>query len=134
MTPMLTHALLCTLVDMNIGTEHTVKCHRCGRTLRAEASKKRLYGRGCWAIMRAAALAEAVKGFAAAQVEKARELIADGGLIATSRKGVYRAVSSKGDAMYLTHAATCSCPGGLRGRTTCYHSLAVRIVAAGKTA
>ncbi|MGH3126089.1 MAG: hypothetical protein ACRDND_34365, partial [Streptosporangiaceae bacterium] len=76
-----------------------------------------------------------VKGFTSAQVDKARELIADGGLVPTARPGVFRAVSSRGDIAYLTHSAACNCPAGLRSRSSCYHTLAVRIVlAAGKAA
>jgi hypothetical protein len=92
------------------------------------------YGRWCKAKIRAAALAEVVKGFSAAQIEKARELIADGGLVPASRPGFFHAVSSKGDGTYLTHPATCGCPAGRRGRAApCYHSLAALIVvAAGK--
>ena len=110
-------------------TKHTAKCLRCGRTLRAAASVKRQYGRGCWTLIRAAALAEAVKGFAAAQVEKARELIELGGIIRASRPGVFRVVSSKGDETYLTHSNVCNCPAGLRGRQ-CYHLAAARILTA----
>jgi len=113
----------------------TAKCLRCGRTLRAASSVARGYGRGCRAIIRAAAIAAAVKGFAQRQVDAALELISDGGLVATSRPGVFRAVSSKGDGSYLTHPATCSCAAAKRGKATpCYHSLAAKIVLAGKAA
>ena len=96
-------------------TEHTAKCLRCGRTLRAAASVKRQYGRGCWTLIRAAALAEAVKGFTARQVDAARELIELGAVIATSRPGVFRVVSTDGERTYKTHSETCNCPSGLRG-------------------
>ena len=118
-------------------TEHTAKCLRCGRTLRAAASVKRQYGRGCWTLMRAAALAEAVKGFAAKQVEAARELIELGAVVATSRPGVFAVVSTDGERTYKAHRETCTCPSGLRRLTacTCKHSLAVRILTAtGKAA
>lgn len=108
----------------------TSKCLRCGHKLRSAPSIAAKYGPVCRAKIRLAAITEAVKGFAAAQVDKARELIADGGLIPTSRPGVFRAVSSKGDGTtYLTAANTCGCPSGLRRLTacTCYHSLAARI-------
>jgi hypothetical protein len=88
--------------------------------------------------MRAAAFAEAVKNFTAAQADKARELIADGGLVPTSRPGVFRAVSSRGDGTYLVHVkGHCGCPHGLRRMTgkLCYHVLAARLVLGpGKTA
>jgi hypothetical protein len=117
---------------------HAVKCLRpgCGRTLRATASIACGYGPVCRAKIRAARMAEILKGFTAAQVEKARELIADGGLVPTSQPGVFRAVSSDGERTYLTHSKTCGCPWGLRGKAKpCFHSLGVRIVlAAGKAA
>jgi hypothetical protein len=120
-------------------TEHTAKCLRCGRVRRfrsAEAAAKAApTGRVCAMRIRLAAMTEAVKGFASAQVDKARELIADGGLVPTGRPGVFRAVSSRGDGSYLTHPATCSCAAAKRGKATpCYHSLAARIVLAGKAA
>jgi len=95
------------------------------------AATAKPYGRICSARVRLAAMTEAVKGFAAAQVDKARELIADGGIVATTRPGVFRAVSSKGDGSYLTHPATCSCAAARRGRATpCYHSLAAKLLLA----
>jgi hypothetical protein len=114
---------------------HAARCLRCGRVLLSQTSVARGYGAWCRAKIRAAALAEALRDFTAAQVEKARELIADGGLVPTTRPGVFRAAGSKGDTSYLAHSATCLCPGGLRSRSACYHSLAVRIVlASGKAA
>lgn len=113
--------------------EHTAKCLRCGRVRRfrtAEAAQRaNPVGRICAARIRLAAMAEAVKGFAAAQVDKARELIADGGIIPTNRPGVFRAVSSKGDGPYLVHSAMCSCPAALHERQ-CYHLAAARILTA----
>ena len=113
-------------------TKHTAKCLRCGRTLRAAASVKRQYGRGCWTLIRAAALAEAVKGCAVKQVEAARELIELGAVVATRRPGVFAVVSTDGERTYKTHRETCTCPSGLRRLTacTCKHSLAVRIIMA----
>jgi|HubBroStandDraft_6_1064221.scaffolds.fasta_scaffold66720_3 hypothetical protein len=118
-------------------TSATAKCQRCGRVRHfhsaAAARSAKPYGRICGALIRLAAITEAVKGFAAAQVEKARELISDGGIIPTKRPGVFRAVSSKGTDQYLVHSATCNCPAGLRGRSACYHVLSARIlVASGK--
>ncbi len=113
--------------------EVTSRCLRCGRALRSVKSLAASYGPVCRARIRAAALAAAVADFTAAQVTKARELISDGGLVPTRRPGVFRAVSSDGTASYLTHSAACNCPAGLRGRS-CYHSLSVRIVSAGRAA
>jgi hypothetical protein len=113
----------------------TTKCLRCGRTLRSAKSAARGYGAWCAAKIRAAAIAEAVKGFATAQVEKAQELIEMGGLVPV-RGQIFRAVSSTGDETYLTHPQTCSCKAARRGKAApCYHSLAARVlVAAGKAA
>ncbi|MFI5065955.1 MAG: DUF6011 domain-containing protein [Streptosporangiales bacterium] len=123
---------------MTAATEHThqPRCLRCGRSLRAARSVSAGYGRWCAAKIRAAQLAEILRGFTAAQIEKARELIADGGLIPTRRPGVFDAVSSDGTRTYKAHSATCTCPWGLRGKAkACAHSLAVRIVlASGKAA
>ena len=112
---------------------HTAKCLRpgCGRKLTAPASVACGYGPVCRARIRLAAITEAVRGFAQAQVDKARELIADGGLVPTGRPGVFRAVSSNGTDTYLVHSATCNCPAALHGHQ-CYHVAAARILAAAK--
>lgn len=108
------------------------KCQHCRRILRSAASIARRAGRWCAAKARKAErLARIARDFKAAQVEKALEMIADGGLVATNREGVFRTVSSRGDDVYLTHSATCTCEAGRRGRFTCYHVLAVRLVLAG---
>ena len=114
-------------------TKHTAKCLKCGRVRHfrsAEAAAKAApNGRVCQMRIRLAAITEAVRDFAAAQVDKARELIADGGLIRTGHPGVFRAVSSRGDETYLVHRAACNCPAGLRARL-CYHRAAAAIVTA----
>jgi hypothetical protein len=114
-------------------TAQHAHCLRCGRKLTAASSIKAKYGRGCRAIIRAAAIAAAVRDFTTAQIDKARELIADGGLIRISHQGVFRAVSSDGTVTYLVHAEADNCPAGLRGRP-CYHKLGARILGAGKAA
>jgi hypothetical protein len=115
---------------MTTNVEHTAKCLRCHRTLRSASSVSAGYGPVCRARIRVAALNEAIKGFSLAQVDKARELIADGGILPTNRLGIYRSVSSRGDGTYLTHRNGCNCPAGLRGRGACYHMGAARILAA----
>ena len=111
------------------------RCLRCRRALTAAASISAGYGPGCRARIRAAALTSPAE-FTAAQITRARELLADGGLIPTSRAGVYQSVSSDGAATYLTHRAGCTCPAGTRGNgRTCYHRAAARILGAtGKAA
>ena len=112
------------------------RCLRCRRTLTAAASISAGYGPGCRARIRAATLTTSSPEFTAAQVARARELLADGGLIPTSRAGVYQSVSSDGATTYLTHRAGCTCPAGTRGNgRTCYHRAAARILGAtGKAA
>jgi hypothetical protein len=105
-------------------TATETRCLRCGRKLTASTGA---YGPKCAAKVRQAALDEARAEFSADQQVKADELIRDGGLVPTSREGVFRTVSSKGDAFYLTHSQACNCFAGLKGRR-CYHLLAARIL------
>jgi Family of unknown function (DUF6011) len=108
---------------------HQARCLRCGRILTAAASIAANYGPICRARIRAAALTAALAEFTAAQVAKARELLADGGLVPSTRAGVYRSVDSDGVTVYLTHWAACSCAAG-RHERPCYHRAAVRILGA----
>jgi len=96
---------------------------RCGRKLTVSAG----YGPVCLRKIRQAALAEARADFTADQQAKADELIRDGGMVPHPHKGVFTAVSSKGDVTYLVHAAVCSCPAGIKSRR-CYHLLAARVL------
>jgi len=118
---------------MSSTESHTAKCLNCGRIRHfrsaAAAAKAAPHGRVCRAKIRLAMFNEAIKGFAAAQVDKAREAIELGAFIPTGRKGVFQAVSSNGTDRYLTHSAACNCPAGLRGRQ-CYHLAAARILTA----
>lgn len=106
----------------------TTKCFRCGRTLRSAQSIARGYGRTCQAHITAAAKTSVEKP---AQVAKAVEAIELGSVVPLTRRGVrvFRTVSSKGDATYLTAAHNCNCPAGLKGRA-CYHTLAVQLITA----
>src|SRR6185437_9437709 len=110
----------------------TIRCGRCHRPLRAATSRRDGYGRGCKTILRAAATAAAIRGFAQRQIDAARELIEDRAVVATRRPGVFRVVSSDGTRTYLAHSDTCNCDSGLRRLTacTCKHSLAVRMILA----
>lgn len=99
------------------------------RTIRRWAQNGRLDAvktGGRWQI---AATAE-LDGFKPAQVDKARELIEQGGILPTSRPGLFTAVSSDGTTTYLVHRASCTCPAGQRGRYACYHRAAVAIMSA----
>jgi hypothetical protein len=101
------------------------RCLRCGRKLTASTG----YGPVCLRKIRAGAVEQARADFTADQQAKADELIRDGGIVPTTRQGVFRSVSSKGDETYLTHSAACNCPGGLRAKRPCYHQLAARVLA-----
>jgi hypothetical protein len=101
------------------------RCLRCHRRL----TRSQGYGPVCRARIRAAAQTAPLTDFTSAQVEKARELISDGGLVPTSRAGVYRSVSSDGVTVYLTHFASCTCRAGLRS-IRCYHVAGARILSA----
>src|SRR5690606_9684147 len=63
-----------------------------------------------------------------AQLDKAREAIAEGAILPTSRPGLLTAVSSDGSTTYLTHACGCTCPAGVRGRYPCWHRPAVALL------
>jgi len=115
------------------GTEQ-VRCLRCHRILQAQKSLSEGYGPGCRARIRAAAMAEALRDFTATQVDKARELIGDKGIVRTGFAGVFRVVSTDGSAYYLTAATgQCNCRAGLNGRR-CYHVAAAVMVQAGRAA
>lgn len=66
--------------------------------------------------------------YKAEQVDKARELISDGGLQPINGV-IFLAVSSRGDAWYSATETACTCPAGSRG-VRCYHTAAVRIALA----
>ncbi len=105
-------------------TNPTVKCIRCGRTLRSETSIARGVGPTC-----AAKIAKATVDAKATTIDKARELIELAALVPVKGRRVFRVVASKGDHTYLTAARNCTCPAGLKGRE-CYHMAAVRLLAA----
>jgi hypothetical protein len=105
----------------------TAKCRRCHRVLRSPASIAAQVGPRC------AAIEAAFDGLKPEQCDKARELLADGGVVRI-RPGIYRVSSSKGDAEYLTAVTgQCSCAHGARRATAtakvCYHVATARLVA-----
>jgi excisionase family DNA binding protein len=69
-----------------------------------------------------------------AQLDKAREAIAERAILPTSRPGLYTAVSSDGSTTYLVHACGCTCPAGQRGRYQCYHRAAVVLLQSARNA
>ena len=111
--------------------DQQVKCLRCGRVLRSPKSIAGKYGPVCAAKIRKAATEQALTGFTEDQHAKAVELIADGGIVPTSRPGVYAATSSDGSTYYVVNLADpgCTCAAGQHGRA-CYHLAAARILQA----
>lgn len=84
---------------------------------------------GRWTI----AIPADLDAFKPAQVDKARELVEQGGILRTSRPGLYTAVSSDGTVTYLVHASGCTCPAGQRGKHQCYHRASAAILNAAAT-
>lgn len=107
------------------------KCTRCGRKLTSAKSIAAGYGPTCKAkIAAAAAKIVILARFKAAQVAKAEELIADGGIVAIRARRVFRAVSTSGTGTYLTAPQACNCAAGLKAKHACYHRIAATILAA----
>lgn len=105
-----------------------VECRKCRRPLRSAASRAAGIGPRC------AAVEAATQGLNGKQRDKALELIADGGIAPTSRKGVYRVTSTDGSATYVTSVTGhCTCAYGCRRSSalakTCYHVAAVKLIA-----
>lgn len=105
-------------------------CTRCGRKLTSAKSVADTMGRTCKAKVAATSKTAAVATFKPAQVAKAQELIADGGIVAIRGRRVFRVVSTSGDATYLTAPAACNCAAGLKSVHACYHRIAATILAA----
>lgn len=64
------------------------------------------------------------------QIDKARELIEQRGIVPSVRRpGFYTVASSDGTTTYLVHSAACSCPASRHGRR-CYHLAAVALLEA----
>lgn len=75
-----------------------------------------------------------VEGYKSFQLDKARQLIEDGGIVPSLRRpGIWTVASSDGTTTYLVHRDVCSCPAGQRGRA-CYHRAAVALLSAVRTA
>ncbi|MGW4525170.1 DUF6011 domain-containing protein [Amycolatopsis sp. NPDC004378] len=112
-------------------TAHTAKCKRCGRTLRSLDSIARGMGRTCARKARQEAAARLVlANYSPVQVEKVRELLADGGIARVDRH-TFEVVASNGTDRYAvdTTHASCTCPAGQNGRQ-CYHLAAATLAAA----
>jgi hypothetical protein len=108
-----------------------INCQDCGRRIWAPASVAVRRGSGCRAKVRKAAKTVDAKP---EQIAKAAELIDDGGIVPTSRPGVYAATSSDGTTIYVVNLPdqTCTCPAGQHGRY-CYHLAAATILHIART-
>jgi uncharacterized Zn finger protein len=109
----------------------TPRCKRCRRTLRSADSIARQYGRTCARKKRQEDAARLVlANYTEVQVEKVRQLLADGGVQRVNRT-TFLAVASNGVDRYevSTAHASCTCPAGQHGRA-CYHLAAAQLSAA----
>jgi Family of unknown function (DUF6011) len=97
------------------------QCRRCKRhNLRTAVSRAAGIGPRC------AAIEAAFDGLSDKQADKARQLIVDGGVTRTSRKGIARVPSDETGEHYLTSVTGhCTCAWGIRRKSasvkTCYH-------------
>jgi Family of unknown function (DUF6011) len=107
-------------------TQNVHRCLSCGRPIRSAESIAAGRGSGCRAKIRRAQREADLSAWTDAQVESARELIEDGGIVPTAKPGVFRTVSTRGDAVYMTSAHWCGCPA----KKECYHRAGVVIVLA----
>ena len=111
-------------------TAEHANCLRCGRILTSADSITAGYGPTCRAKIRAAEKTADLTEFSPRQVDDARELIREGGVLPL-RQGrsslIVIAVSSDGATLHRTTTHACSCPAGVRG-TRCYHLAAARIL------
>lgn len=110
------------------------RCLRCGRRLTAKASRSAGMGRTCRARVREAIATIELPEAKPEQHAKAVELIEMGGVVPTSRPGVFAAVSSDGTTFYVVDAAeaTCTCKAAQNGRY-CYHLAAATLILAAST-
>jgi uncharacterized Zn finger protein len=109
----------------------TAKCRRCHRALRSADSIARGYGRHCHRLHRQEQAAKLLlASYSDVQVEKVRQLLADGGVQRVDRT-TFLAVASNGIDRYevSTAHASCTCPAGAHGRA-CYHLAAATLAAA----
>jgi hypothetical protein len=108
----------------------TARCLGCRRPIRSAESIATGYGAGCRAKIRKAAKQADLSAWTASQIEDAREVIADGGVVPSTREGVFHVVSADGTEVHLVHRGGCNCTSGLKTRQPrpCFHRCAVAIV------
>lgn len=115
---------------MQTTTDPRPRCTKCRHVLRTAKSIALGYGPTCMRRIKSNA-AVAAEDFKPVQVEKALELITDGGLVPSIRPRLFFAVSSRGDENYLINTIdnSCNCKAGRNGHR-CYHLAAAQIVLA----
>jgi hypothetical protein len=119
------------MLAITVATRRETRCLApgCGRKLTARKSVEAQFGPACLRRIREAAEREVLAGVKPEQAEKARQLIADGGIIPAGRPGFYQALSESGERIRLTCDRGCTCEAGKRRRlVVCYHVLAVRVL------
>jgi hypothetical protein len=122
------------MITTTTGTETEHRCLSCGRPIRSAESIAAGRGSGCRAKIRKAAKSADLSAWTPRQVEQARELIEDGGLVPSGREGVFFAVSTDGAEVYRCAAGFCECPAGQASTPKlCYHRAGVVIVTASTT-
>jgi uncharacterized Zn finger protein len=104
------------------------RCLKCRRILRRPSPDG--YGPKCRQKLRRAARSPLVAQYKPHLVEKAVELLEQGGLIPLRKNRVFLAASSDGSGVYRTHRAACTCPAGIKGVHVCKHRIAAHIVSA----
>ena len=114
------------MLSTSTGTVTEAHCLGCGRKITSPESIAAGRGKGCRAKIRKAAKTADLSAWTESQIEDAREAIEDGGVVPTAKPGVFRTVSTRGDAVYLTSASWCACPA----KKPCYHQAGVAIVLA----
>ncbi|MFD9950952.1 hypothetical protein [Amycolatopsis sp. NPDC058986] len=115
---------------------HPLGALRCARTNRYRFNNTRLVIRQTsndvtvtLTLNDLADIVDALPQHAPVHLEKARQLITDGGivLLRNGRNPVFVVVSSGGDTRYLTAVQACTCPAGRYDRT-CYHRIAAELL------
>jgi hypothetical protein len=112
---------------MDTTTKQT-NCLRCGRVLRSAKSIAAGYGPTCGRKIRTATKADAVTAHKPAAIEKARELIEQGGILPLRGRRVFTVISSDGTGTYKTAPSGCTCAAGIKGKYVCYHRVAATIL------
>ncbi|GAA2990619.1 hypothetical protein GCM10017559_08330 [Streptosporangium longisporum] len=119
-------------MQIQVTTRETAAAHGVSlRTAQRWAATGRLNATkvaGRWIVTLTAVTS--LNDFKPAQIEKARELIEQGGIVRFRGRRIFRTVSSDGTRTYLTAPQACNCAAGLRGRHVCFHRIAATILAA----